>query len=139
MLVLNRSCLDHSDTRLAVGFVYANYKREAYLWEVVVVVRLVIFSLIAVLFRDDVSLQIGIGLLVLFISVVAHAQIKPFAVEKVDRVEASSLVANWLTLFAGTLLFNPGVNVSVLWCNEVILLSNKFLPHRSPMSKGTSP
>ena len=75
--------------------------------------RLAIFALISVVFREDVELQAGLGLFVLFLSVLAHVVVKPFIRKKLDRVEATALAANWLTLYLGTLLFSTRVSTGI--------------------------
>ena len=110
LLVSNRDTLSAPDTKKYLGFAYANYRPGMYFWEVLVIARLVLFALLSVMYKEDVAFQAVLGLAVLFASALLHVVFVPFSSEDLHTLEAISLVANWATLFCGTLLFNPRVS-----------------------------
>ena len=73
-------------------------------------VRLVLFALVSVVYEESVSLQALLGLALFFASVVAHVVFQPFASPVLHTIEGAALVANWATLYCGTLLFSDEVS-----------------------------
>ena len=80
------------------------------------------FALISVVYEQDIALQVELGSALLFISVLLHVVFRPFASKTLYRVEATALVANWATLFCGTLLFNERVSVGVKTFITILLV-----------------
>lgn len=84
--------------RRKLGFLYSNYEEEYYYWEFVVVARLVSFAAVSVMFADKADLQAGLGLFILFVSILAHNKTSPYLEDTLDRVEEMGLYSSWLTL-----------------------------------------
>ena len=82
-----RDALTADDTKLSLGFVYANYKPRAFMWEIVVIARLVLFAFISVVYKRNVRLQAILGLAILFASVLAHEVVRPFASKELQEIE----------------------------------------------------
>ena len=77
---------DH-DTKLSLGFIYANYRPRAFMWEIVVIARLVLFAFISVVYKRNVRLQAILGLAILFASVLAHEAVRPFSSKDLQEIE----------------------------------------------------
>ena len=105
--------METPDTKLSLGFIYVNYRPRAFMWEIVVIARLVLFAFISVVYQHNVRLQAILGLAILFASVLAHEGAHPFASKELQEIEAMALIASWSTLFCGTLLFNESVSKAV--------------------------
>ena len=82
-----RETLTDDDTKLSLGFIYANYKPGAFMWEIVVIGRLVLFAFISVVYKRNVRLQAILGLAILFASVLAHEAVQPFASVELQEIE----------------------------------------------------
>ena len=82
-----RETLTDDDTKLSLGFIYANYKPGAFMWEIVVIGRLVLFAFISVVYKRNVRLQASLGLAILFASVLAHEAVQPFASVELQEIE----------------------------------------------------
>tara|TARA_A100001015_G_scaffold320410_1_gene446668 strand:+ start:97 stop:672 length:576 start_codon:yes stop_codon:yes gene_type:complete len=61
------------------------------------------------MFADKPDLQAGLGLLVLFVSVWLHNKTAPYLVDVLNHVEEGGLIASWVTLYGGTLLFSARI------------------------------
>ena len=68
--------------------------------------RLICFAAISVMFADKPDLQAGLGLFVLFVSICLHHKTAPYLIDVLDYVEDAGLIASWVTLYGGTLLFS---------------------------------
>ena len=112
LLFKNREKLDSPRTRERLGFLYSNYEPEYFYWELMVVMRLVAFAGISVMFAGDAHLQAGLGLLVLFVSTFTQKEALPYLEMTLNRVEEGGLIASWITLYGGTLLYSSGFSDS---------------------------
>ena len=63
----------------------------------------------SVAFEQSTSLQALVGLALFFVSVLAHAFFRPFSSPILHSIEGAALVANWGTLYCGTLLHSDQV------------------------------
>lgn len=72
--------------------------------------RLVCFAAISVMFSDRPELQAALGLAVLFVAILAHGKNQPYLEKELDDIEEKGLVASWLTLYGGTLLYSGGLS-----------------------------
>ena len=77
------------------------------------IARLVSFAAISVMFADQPDLQAGLGLFILFASIVAHNKTSPYLEDDLNRVEEIGLYSSWLTLYGGTLLYSGGLGSSI--------------------------
>ena len=87
-----RDNLKDRDTREKLGFLYFSYEGRCYYWELIVIVRLVIFAAVSVLFEDLVELQAGLGLFILFTNIVLQQRFTPHEDDVLDKVEERGLV-----------------------------------------------
>ena len=83
-----------------------NYESKYFYWEFIVITRLICFAAISVMFADKPDLQAGLGLFVLFVSIWLHKTTAPYLIDVLDHVEEAGLIASWVTLYGGTLLFS---------------------------------
>ena len=83
------------------AFLFLGYKPELYLWEIAVLARKGSLSLIGVAFSTDPRTQVMLGMLVIFVSAVAHAQFMPFDHPLMNMYEFISLSASAATFFIG--------------------------------------
>ena len=114
-------------------------------WEMLVILRLVSFAAISVLFADKPDIQAGLGLFLLFMSIWAHNKTSPYLEDDLDRVEEIGLIASWLTLYGGTLLYSGSLSsfIKIVVTISIIMLNLAFalyilyvlaIPHVSKMA-----
>ena len=84
------------------GFLFLGYHQDAYLWEVVVMIRKGALSLCGVALTHAPGSQVKFGLLLLSICVLLHVIYKPFSNNWMNQFELLSLVISYLTFFLGT-------------------------------------
>ena len=92
------------------AFLFLGYRDEMYLWEVAMMARKGILSLIGVALVSDPRGQVMMGLLVIFLATVAHARFLPFSTPRMNTFEFLSLFVSAMTFFLG---------VHHLLCNHV--------------------
>ena len=83
------------------AFLFLGYKPDLYLWEIAVLARKGSLSLIGVAFSTNPRIQVMLGMLVIFISAVAHARFMPFDDNLMNTYEFISLSASAMTFFIG--------------------------------------
>ena len=83
------------------AFLFLGYKPELYLWEIAVLARKGSLSLIGVAFSTDPRTQVMLGMLIIFVSAVAHARFMPFDDDLMNNFEFISLAASAMTFFIG--------------------------------------
>ena len=81
-----------------------------YFYEVVMVARKGILSLLAVALSSDKRSQGMCGLVVLFVSTLLHATLRPLADPMLNQFEYVSLFVSSLTFFLGVMTLDAGVN-----------------------------
>jgi len=108
-LVWYRTRLHEKWFRETVGFLYANYKPHCFLWELVIILRLVVLTVINIYFEKTPFLQTILASQVLFLGVVLHTVYRPYQNDLLDSVEIFSLASSILTLTSGTVLFSNTV------------------------------
>ena len=105
-LFFSRHKLDEPHTRQTLGFLYANYEKYFFWWEIVIILRLVAMACISVLFEGNPSMQATLGSQVLFIAIFLHMICRPFEEDILDNVETCSLASSVIALTCGNLLLN---------------------------------
>ena len=95
------------------AFLFLGYKQELYLWEIVIMARKGVLSLIGVALASDQRLQIMVGLLTIFLSTIAHARYMPFEDDSMNHFEFLSLCSSAMTFFFGVFTVDGGVNGAV--------------------------
>jgi len=83
------------------AFLFLGYSIKCYYWEVVIIIRKVTLSLIAVAFAQDIRSQALFGLLLIFIAAVAHARKMPFIDNDMNWFEFGSIMSSFATFFLG--------------------------------------
>ena len=91
-----------------------------------VVARLVCFAAISVMFADKPVVQAGLGLLVLFVSIWLHNRKRPYLEDDLDHVEEAGLLASWVTLYGGILLFSADLGNGFNMFVTVVILCVNF-------------
>ena len=142
-LFRNQHQLEDEKVASRLGFFYSNYQGQYFYWEIVVMTRLVLFAAISVLFADDVSLQAGLGLFVLFISLLLHEKAHPYQEDAINAIESFGLLTTWVTLYGGTLLYSSSVGgvfkifvtISIVVCNAVYVLYLLHMLHAARQRK----
>jgi len=102
LLTLYRNRLSEPRVRATLGFLFAGYRREAYYWEAVVMLRKVLVSAIAVfLAPQGVSVQTYAVIVLIFLLAIAQAMKRPFASRTLNRLELAALTTAFFTFVAG--------------------------------------
>ena len=97
------AALDHTTQAFekSYAFLFLGYKPELYLWEIAVLARKGCLSLIGVAFSTDPRTQVMLGLLLIFLSTIAHARFMPFENDLMNNYEFLSLFTSAMTFFIG--------------------------------------
>ena len=85
------------------SFTFCGYEKEYFWWEVVIIIRKVLISLIGTLLARDALGQSVLVMVVLFVSVVAHVHARPFIEPWADELEFVSLCSTLTLFIMGTL------------------------------------
>lgn len=80
------------------------------------------------MFSDKPDIQAGLGLFILFMSIWAHNKARPYLEDDLDGVEESGLIASWLTLYGGTLLYSGSLSsfIKIVITISIIILNVAF-------------
>eukprot|EP00948_MAST-09A_sp_MAST-9A-sp1_P000837 g837.t1 len=105
-LYMNRDNLDDVNTRKTFGFLYSNYEKKYYFWELIIILRLVAMAGVSVLFEGNPAMQATLGSQVLFLAMFLHMICRPFEKDMLDTVETYSLASSVVSLTCGNLLLN---------------------------------
>jgi hypothetical protein len=89
------------------GFLIAGYTTQYSWWEFVVTLRKVAMSILSTVLSQDYFTQGQLGLLVIFVALVAHTYAAPFKNNTMDVFEFISLTCSGLIFFLGTLSYGP--------------------------------
>lgn len=106
VLYRNRESLLEPEFFSKYGFLIARFKVEYYYWEVFLLGRLAVLTLVLLLLGHDVAVQTMAGSAVLLIAQVAQTSKKPFLSSRLNDLETFTLVASCLTLFSGQVFYN---------------------------------
>lgn len=111
-LWLNRGNLGEQRMRDRAGFLYTAFTEEAFYWELVVVTgRKVAFTIVSVFAAPlGLDIQTYLALLVLFAAFGLHIHVRPYANDKLNRLELAGITCSFLTLFGGLFLGSPNVD-----------------------------
>lgn len=108
LLTIYRNRLHEPRVRATLGFLFAGYRRSAYYWEAVVMLRKVAVAAIAVfLAPQGVTVQTYAAVFLVFLLTLAQAMKRPFASRRLNRLELTALVASFVTFEAGLFLSTP--------------------------------
>eukprot|EP00293_Proteomonas_sulcata_P016329 CAMPEP_0184309058 /NCGR_PEP_ID=MMETSP1049-20130417/17339_1 /TAXON_ID=77928 /ORGANISM="Proteomonas sulcata, Strain CCMP704" /LENGTH=721 /DNA_ID=CAMNT_0026621875 /DNA_START=176 /DNA_END=2341 /DNA_ORIENTATION=+ len=87
------------------GFLFAAYEVRYYWWESTEMVRkLLMTSILTTYIYDGEPAQPGAGLLITFVFLHVHHQVRPFITEGLNSLQAYTLAAQLLTLFVGLMI-----------------------------------
>ncbi len=95
------------------SFLFLGYKPKAYWWEVVIICRKGLISLVGVIFVFDKRAQGMLGMVIIFLVSVLHASIKPFIDSRFNNFELLSLMTSASTFFFGIFTLDGGDNGQV--------------------------
>ena len=95
------------------GFIFLGYKEQEFYWELVVLSRKAAISLIGVTFAPDQRSQCMFGMLMVFLSTIAHTHYKPFCEDWLNRFEFASLASSAATFFFGMFTLEAGLPLSL--------------------------
>ena len=90
------------------AFLFVGYTEDAYYWEVVVLGRKALVSLIGVTLSFNKRLQGMMGLLIIFCATIAHVNQKPFIDPRLNLFEWASLGSAAATFFLGVFTIDAG-------------------------------
>jgi hypothetical protein len=91
------------------AFLFLGYTNVCFYWEVVMMARKAVVSVLAiVLAAEDVRTQGVLGLATMFLSTVAHSRFQPLVDPFMDRFELFSLCISSFTFFCGVLTLDAG-------------------------------
>ena len=90
------------------------YTEANFCWEVVVISRKGLISLIGVVLSTDQRAQCMLGMMVILVSAVLHANYKPFCEDWLNHFEFLSLTASALTFFFGMFTLESGSTGQVI-------------------------
>ena len=93
--------------------VCGRYKQDMYLWEIMVMTRKGLLSIIGVGLSTDPRSQVMLGLLLIFVCTILHAKFQPFTSELMNVYEFISLTVSALTFFVGVFTMNDSSNTAV--------------------------
>jgi hypothetical protein len=83
------------------SFLFLGYRHECYLWEVVMLARKAVLSLVGAALTFEARTQVMVGLLVIFFSTILQARCMPFTFALMNQFEFFSLFTCAATFFLG--------------------------------------
>jgi hypothetical protein len=92
------------------SFLFLGYKSESYCWEVVVICRKGVITIIGVVFSFDQRAQGMLGLLCILTSIVLHSIQKPFVDGRMNSFELFSLCCSASIFYFGLFTLDAGEN-----------------------------
>ena len=90
------------------AFLFMGYTADMSCWEVVVISRKALISLVGVSLATDQRAQCMLGMMIVFVSAVMHANYKPFCEGWLNRFEFVSVSASALAFFLGMFTLESG-------------------------------
>jgi len=105
---------EEARTIATLGFLYAGFKKEAYFWESVIMLRKVAIAAVAVFLAPaGAAIQTYAGLMVIFCLTSAHLLMNPFERPVLNRLEFGALVTAFLTFECGLFVNDSGTDVAL--------------------------
>jgi len=90
---------------LKYSFLYNGYERMYYYWELVVVSRKVLITIVAVFLVNNVQVQALMAVALVVVGLMAHIYARPFYHPLMDILEYLSLLVSFVTYFGGQFFF----------------------------------
>ncbi|OQR84804.1 hypothetical protein THRCLA_10799 [Thraustotheca clavata] len=131
VLRARRTMLDDPRIKLQFGFLYDGYKLEYYYWEIWIMMRKVLVSVISVFLKNWGAIPQSLGATGLtFFALYLHMNSMPFELEVVNNLEETALLTCLITLYCGLYFYQPqvtggarfGIGVVVLIVNGIFFL-----------------
>jgi len=97
--------LDRTSVVLKYSFLYKGYIPSRYYWEIVVMSRKVLITVIAVFFVTNIHVQALLAVLLVVVYLMAHIYALPFDNAVTIKMETFSLAVSFITFFAGQFFF----------------------------------
>eukprot|EP00736_Rhodelphis_marinus_P002492 Rmarinus@m.17028 len=95
---------------LRYGFLYERFESEYFYWELLVILRKMVFSIIQVFVRSDPVLQTGVSLVVLTVFLVLQYSVRPFLQDRYDVLECVCLSCLGFIVFLGLIFHSAQEN-----------------------------
>lgn len=102
------------------AFLFLGYTKDSYLWEIMVICRKAVISIIGVIVSFDQRLQGMLALVVLSASVCTHVGRSPFLDPTLNHFETLSLLASSMTFLLGIFTLSAGENGQVFPAASII-------------------
>ena len=123
-----RGSLEDDTVRQRYGFLYSSYHTRVYFWEIVIMVRKVALTTVAVaLAPAGLDVQVIVAVTILFSSALLHTSVKPYRMPVLNQCELLSLVVAFMTLVGGLLLDSERVTSGVKQTVTVLLVMQNVL------------
>ena len=90
------------------GFLFLGFKKHSYYWEMVILARKVVLSVLGSAYLFDRRLQATLGTLVLFVATCLHANRMPYLMHEFNEFELFALFTVSVTFFLGQLTLSLG-------------------------------
>ena len=97
------------------AFFFLGYKKEFYLWELVILARKGALALVGVAFTAYPDAQVMLGLFLMVIAAVAHARFLPFEDDLMNNYEFISLFTSFMTFFIGIFTLHVTDKTAASW------------------------
>lgn len=104
VILRHRGSLNHPSFKKVYGFLYDGYRDECIWWEAVVLLRKLGTTFLSVFVNDSFN-QIYFASWLIFIAIIAHLLFRPFEDWRLNRLEAISLFATYVTQ-AGSIMYS---------------------------------
>jgi hypothetical protein len=91
--------------RSVVGFLYTGYRRGAFFWESVVLIRKAIIAFVTtILAPSGPGMQLATAAVVVLVFLIVHTRVRPFTSNVINALESFALVTAGLSLQGGVLV-----------------------------------
>eukprot|EP00232_Nephroselmis_pyriformis_P022555 CAMPEP_0182854756 /NCGR_PEP_ID=MMETSP0034_2-20130328/1446_1 /TAXON_ID=156128 /ORGANISM="Nephroselmis pyriformis, Strain CCMP717" /LENGTH=1923 /DNA_ID=CAMNT_0024985631 /DNA_START=60 /DNA_END=5827 /DNA_ORIENTATION=+ len=91
------------------GWMYARYENEFYWWELMLLLRRGLFSLVVVILRRFPLIQAAVGVGVLSLALCAHFYARPFLETRIDFLDTFSLWSLQAVICCGVLFYDASI------------------------------
>ncbi|KDO26349.1 hypothetical protein SPRG_08423 [Saprolegnia parasitica CBS 223.65] len=108
VLRARRATLDDPRTQLQFGFLYDGYKLAHYYWEIWIMMRKVLVSMVSVFLKSWGTGPQSLGATgLIFVALYIHMEATPYELDVVNNLEQTSLLTCLFTMYFGLYLFQP--------------------------------
>ncbi|EQC28835.1 hypothetical protein SDRG_13515 [Saprolegnia diclina VS20] len=128
VLRARRATLDDPRTQLQFGFLYDGYKLAHYYWEIWIMMRKVLVSMVSVFLKAWGTGPQSLGATgLIFAALYMHMEATPYELDVVNNLEQTSLLTCLFTMYFGLYLFQPELTSGTrLAVGIVIVVANSI-------------